>query len=442
MEFIKIILLISFFFMSKTNFGQVDFLNDISWEDAKEMSHETGKPIFIDIYTDWCGPCKRMDKTTFQDEKLGNMMNESFVNLKINAEKNEYLDLMEKFKINSYPTYIFANSNGDIISKEKGYKTVKQLDEICNKLKETLQNNRIFDLDPTALSKLSNDELENIVKEYSNYNFESKEALKDMFYHELENGNSVSSSIFDFLLNNYELDDKYSLLVDNFPSNFSALQRTQMEIKFKAMFSYLYHSAIIEDDILKFNQIAENHKKISNISLKFLEYFNEPSKIMRTQKLLFYFTNSDFDNYFSLADTLINEYIKPIKLSMVKKQDELMKSSMNGFFGIDKDAETSELSDRDSLGLKHFNAKKIADRLNQISQNVFLNINDQKSQLKALEWINLSLTFIDLPETHLIKAAILKKDGKIKESESEIKLARESPYFDDFCKTKLVELNL
>lgn len=60
-----------------------------SWEEALELNKKEKKKIFIDVYTDWCGWCKRMDKTTFKDKKVVQYMNENFYAVKFDAEQKE-----------------------------------------------------------------------------------------------------------------------------------------------------------------------------------------------------------------------------------------------------------------------------------------------------------------------------------------------------------------
>ena len=65
---------------------------EINWITPAELSvayAQNPKPIFIDLYTDWCGWCKRMDRTTFRNEKLINYVNENFYAIKFNAESTE-----------------------------------------------------------------------------------------------------------------------------------------------------------------------------------------------------------------------------------------------------------------------------------------------------------------------------------------------------------------
>ena len=66
----------------------------MSWEEAVALaeSGQQSKKIFVDVYTDWCGWCKRMDATTFQDPKVVAHMNKHFYAVKFNAQQKEEIE--------------------------------------------------------------------------------------------------------------------------------------------------------------------------------------------------------------------------------------------------------------------------------------------------------------------------------------------------------------
>ncbi|HPK09813.1 MAG TPA: DUF255 domain-containing protein [Saprospiraceae bacterium] len=66
-----------------------DGIQWMTWEEAVMLNAESPKKIFVDVYTDWCGWCKRMDKNTFSDPEIIKYMNENFYAVKLNAEQKE-----------------------------------------------------------------------------------------------------------------------------------------------------------------------------------------------------------------------------------------------------------------------------------------------------------------------------------------------------------------
>ena len=64
-----------------------------TFDEAIALTKENPKKIFVDVYTDWCGWCKTMDKQTFTDAGVIKYMNEKFYAVKFNAEQREEISL-------------------------------------------------------------------------------------------------------------------------------------------------------------------------------------------------------------------------------------------------------------------------------------------------------------------------------------------------------------
>jgi len=98
-----------------------------SWEEAKMMASELNRPIFIDAYASWCGPCKMMDRQVFTSKKIKDYFEREFVNLKLDMEQGKGRELSRTWRIRAYPTLLFASANGEILSSTIGYQNVDQL---------------------------------------------------------------------------------------------------------------------------------------------------------------------------------------------------------------------------------------------------------------------------------------------------------------------------
>lgn len=117
-------------------------INWVSIEDAEAMASKDGKNILVDVYTDWCGWCKRMDKSTYENQKVINYINENFHAVKFNAEQKGDVTLKGRtFKFvdqgrrgyhelaagilqgkMSYPSTVFLNSQLEILTDIKGFR--------------------------------------------------------------------------------------------------------------------------------------------------------------------------------------------------------------------------------------------------------------------------------------------------------------------------------
>lgn len=93
-----------------------------SWEDALEEAEEQGKLIFVDCYTTWCGPCKRMAANTFPDPAVGEFYNANFINVKIDMEKEDGIRFRQKYSVSAYPTLYYIAPDGEVVFMTKGAK--------------------------------------------------------------------------------------------------------------------------------------------------------------------------------------------------------------------------------------------------------------------------------------------------------------------------------
>lgn len=117
---------------SKPSGGGIKF-SHISLKKAKEEAKSSGKIIFIDCYTSWCGPCKQMAATSFMDAGVAKVYNEKFVNLKVDIEKDaDGPELAKMYKISAYPTLLYINESGKLVKSVIGAQSADKLISLAN----------------------------------------------------------------------------------------------------------------------------------------------------------------------------------------------------------------------------------------------------------------------------------------------------------------------
>ena len=126
--------------------GNAQKINWMTFQEAVKLNETAPKKIFIDVYTDWCGWCKKMDKTTFLDPAVVEYMNENYYAVKLDAEMNDtisfagYTFVIEGGRRGthqlaaallqgrlSYPSYVFMNEKNQVLTVAPGYMEPKDL---------------------------------------------------------------------------------------------------------------------------------------------------------------------------------------------------------------------------------------------------------------------------------------------------------------------------
>ncbi len=129
----------------KAKKGEVKWL---SFEEAVELQQKKPKKLLIDVYTDWCGYCKKMDKTTYSDPIVAAYINEHYYPVKFNAEgkdpitfRNKTFAFKPEYKSHelalsllngkmSFPTTVFLDEQMNMIQPLPGYLEAKEFSTI------------------------------------------------------------------------------------------------------------------------------------------------------------------------------------------------------------------------------------------------------------------------------------------------------------------------
>lgn len=113
-------------------------------EAAAAKAKGEGKLVFLDCYTQWCGPCKKMAKDVFTLKEVGDFMNPAYVSLQIDMESDYGAPLAKKLQISAYPTFIIFNGEGQEIGRFLGSCTPE---EFISRVRQSCQDRGSMSMD-------------------------------------------------------------------------------------------------------------------------------------------------------------------------------------------------------------------------------------------------------------------------------------------------------
>ncbi|NEU08490.1 thioredoxin fold domain-containing protein [Flavihumibacter sp. R14] len=129
----------------------IRFETGLSWTQVKEKALKENKYIFLDAYTTWCLPCKKMAKEIFPQDTVGKFFNKNFINVAAQFDvtkkdkeevKKWYKDielLKKAYKFDNFPTYLFFNPQGELVHSVYG--ASETAEEFMAKSKDALNPN-------------------------------------------------------------------------------------------------------------------------------------------------------------------------------------------------------------------------------------------------------------------------------------------------------------
>ncbi len=112
---------------SPDNAGSINWLE---YNEGLKLAKTVDKPIFLYFHADWCTYCTKLKKTTFKDEKVLKFLDENFVSISVDSDKNKML--ATQWKVRGLPTLWFLKSDNSKISNIPGYVDGNQFLQILN----------------------------------------------------------------------------------------------------------------------------------------------------------------------------------------------------------------------------------------------------------------------------------------------------------------------
>jgi thioredoxin-related protein len=227
---ITLIFSLSSFSQSDTSSKGIQWTKLSSWDAVIAKAKMENKYVFVDCYTTWCAPCKKMDMETFSRKEVGEFINEKFIAVKIQMDstkndleyvKNWHKDaarVMKQYLVSSFPTCLIFNPQGDLVEKVIGFQSENGFISITN---ASLKPGKKYD-DPYKEFYSLKSKYESGIKEYQYFPYMirsaldigqaelAKEILQELHKHllTLPNSELLNKNYIDFIVEYEYIKDK------------------------------------------------------------------------------------------------------------------------------------------------------------------------------------------------------------------------------------------
>jgi len=299
----------------------IEFNHDKSFQEVLDMAKAQNKLVFMDCYTSWCGPCKRLASTVFTDSSVGIFFNTTFVNAKFDMEKGDGLNISNKYGIRAYPTLLWLDGDGNVKHKIVGGLDVPGLIE---------NGRKAVDPAPGILSGYrkqygdGNRDV-NFLRDYSNALYDAGEKYQDNFNEYLKKLTAAEMS-----------DPKHTKTVFNLTNDLKS-PGVAVLMKNKDYYQHLVGEQVFNNKInliaskAASESIGSDDKSLYEGAIQLIKANKAPDHMQQTLKLSmdYYYHMGDWENYDKNAAQYVKKYAS-------KNAKELNDIAWNYYLAIHK----------------------------------------------------------------------------------------------------------
>jgi len=422
--------------------AQIEF-NTESWSEVLKQSKESNKPIFVDVYTNWCGPCKKMDKVAFADPEIGQLMNGNFINVKWDADHVYFNSLVKQYGVTGYPTFLYIDHDGNVIRRRTGYRDTKAFRELSQEVINFQNKDHNSEVSALMLKEdLTKEDVFTALKNLNGFYHAQKPTLFNIFIKKLDGEKTISHEEYEVIVDNMTTPQHLKYAVGYFPINAADQdaankQRTYLSV-IKAQIKRNFEQALrykdkeLLDSTAYLNELFTSKTNQNNI-------VNNSIRENNAVFLEFYQKHRYKDEFAELAEHMVDEEIIPFPPELLKEKDHENMKILHQHTD-NRNASAGKQIPRFRMYDQHRFAFKAASKLNEVAETMNIFFKDHAHLEKALEWIELSNEYLDLPEARLTRAKILVKLGYKNEAKMHVAKGLESNYLNKKIRSDLSKL--
>ena len=156
-RYIQYITLAIFLTLMTSCLNDPEIYKEIKWismEDAQNASAHDGKKIMVEVYTEWCEFCKKLEEQVLPDSTVISNLNKYYHSVKLNGESDEIItfngstiskaEFAKNLGVRSYPTILFIDPAGELILQINGYMPVGDFQSMLVYIGEEAYNKTEF----------------------------------------------------------------------------------------------------------------------------------------------------------------------------------------------------------------------------------------------------------------------------------------------------------
>ncbi|WP_316835387.1 thioredoxin family protein [Pedobacter nutrimenti] len=287
-------------FATNSVFAQGIEFNHGTWAEIKALAKAKNKLIFVDFYTDWCGPCKHMSMNVFPQKEAGDFYNQNFIAYKVDAEKGEGPALAKQYHVAGYPTLAYISADGEVVHRLTSSTDVKELID-QGKIALTPQNDYHQLKEKFAKNELDKEELYRyfLVVKAKGDDKETSEVFERYF----DAVAAVSPAIFDLISSNINsTDSKAFKYLESHSKDFAArIGKEKVEGYIKNLYMNEFQGKVWYKS---YKTLSEYETAKSDLKTKIVLTDKEALSFDTD----YYLRAGDEDNYMLYADKLVKKY--------------------------------------------------------------------------------------------------------------------------------------
>lgn len=411
-----------------------------SWGQLLSEAKRQNKPIFVDVYTTWCGPCKLMTSQAFPNPRVAARMNEHFVNYKLDAEKGDGQSIAKRYGVQGYPTSLFLTPDGKLLHRAIGYNGIDKFLAEAQKAISDAKEARTMAIWNAEYDRgeRSAKFLRGMLLKQTEYDRATADVLDD-YVKVLPKADTLAADEIKFLSDvlSTTYTKAYLLLAKQtasvagqtakqplLPGLTKALTRAEQ---------FDFQDAVASQDEVQLEQLIKHinaRQQAQNPALAKTPV--EQKAILEREadevRLRFYRASRLPAHYIALAKKIAETRLMTRTAAELARADSLayLQSTPTDLGLTDSTAKTSPQADRSTV------SRLTALQLSDLARNLTEQSADKKDLAQALRWSERAVQLHNHPSTVLVHARLLNRAGRRAEAQRQLRdaISRQQPDHD------------